>query len=126
MVITQQPVSDSVRSILTERGLRVRSFQELVDQLYNFQPVLDHYKRKYESLDLFQRDLYIEPSATANDGAVVSALGKFVAEWLESPQGVHLTLLGISEAGKRPSANGSLTRYRRNNSARGGFHCLFD
>ena len=85
---------------MAERELPVRSFQELVEQLYNFQPVLSHYKRQYESLDLFQRDLYIEPSATANDGAALPELSEFVTKWVESPQGVHLTLLGDFGSGK--------------------------
>ena len=99
-IVTREYPDSKIVNILSSRGVNAISISGLVEELYGFHKPLSSYIEDYRSLSLYMKGVYISLSATLEDSTKIPDAEKYITDWVNSPKGVQLTVLGDFGAGK--------------------------
>lgn len=99
-IVTREYPDSKCTKILSNHGINAISISGLVDELYEFHKPLSSFIKEYRALSLYKKGVYISLSATLEDGEKISDAEKYITDWVNSPEGVQLTVLGDFGAGK--------------------------
>ena len=100
IIVVENIPDEAVCRIATDRGFPVVSLARLALTEAGFKPALEKYVRRYEQEDFTKRDLFVEPTLEDESGRTVGPALTSIRSWLDSPEGVQLTLLGEFGSGK--------------------------
>jgi len=100
IVVTQSNTETEIQQILTDRGISVITFNNLIHNLYDFKNALVAFRNIYSHKELSKKDLFIIPNGTLEGGQYIEDVEEYIGSWLNSKDSVHLTILGDFGIGK--------------------------
>ena len=104
-IICYTTCSEKIKNLCTESGIKLFLYEDIINNNYKFKKNINNNIDVFEKEEVFTKKIFIVPKGREDDIKKIDDLIKYIRIWINSNNGMQLTILGDYGVGKTTIIN---------------------